>query len=127
MKNFLDAENQRNWIIMVNYLDDNIEYTVTGAVEPLKGRENYIKKMKATYSEIPDWRFEITTILSSNQNVVVEFMGDGHYTGFYEGANYTNKKIKLNAVCIFTLDRGKIKTIREYWDPISFKNQISHP
>lgn len=122
---FLEAENRRDWITVANHLADDITYHVIGSVgEIVRGRQAYLAKMRATYTELPDWQFTIRNIKGGGDVVMVEFDGHGHFTGEYKGEVYTNVALRLLAVCVFKLETGLIKEIREYWDQAGFESAL---
>ncbi|TSD00578.1 MAG: hypothetical protein Greene101415_799 [Parcubacteria group bacterium Greene1014_15] len=91
VEKFLDAENQRDWILCADCLDEKVQYQVIGSKGIIQGKEKYVEKMKETYTELSDWNFKILTIQGDDKTVVVEFAGKGHYSGIYEGIKYDNR------------------------------------
>jgi predicted ester cyclase len=125
VKLFLEAENCRDWEGWCKYLHPNVEYQLIGSQNIVKGRENYLKHMKSIYSEIRDWRFQIINMFGSDETVIVEFDGNGHFRGVYKKVNIENVFLQLKAVCIFEIKEEKIYRVREYWDPVGYKRQLN--
>ena len=121
---FLVAEHNRDWDTIAKHIDDNIEYQVVGSEKMIKGKIAYLENMNRIYRELLDWKFEIRNIAADHNTVFVEFDGQGHFTGEYKGKVYTDIQLRLPAVCIFTVNNGKIIREREYWDPVSFEKQL---
>jgi steroid delta-isomerase-like uncharacterized protein len=125
IQTFLDAENKRDWEVWSSFLDPNVTYESVGSDSPVQGKENYLNHMKQAYSELDDWHFTITHLLHKDDIVMVEFDGKGHFTGMYKGKEYINTPLRLQALCIFELQNGLIKTVREYWDPVGYEKQLT--
>ena len=124
IKDFLEAENKRDWRTVESYLADECTYQLVGSSEVIRGKRAYINKMQKTYEQIPDWRFDIKEIFYSQNGVAVEFDGTGHFTGDYMGKRYGNVPLRLQAICIFVFKGDKIFSEREYWDPEGFEKQL---
>ncbi len=125
IKAFLQAENKRDWDTWSSYVHPDIEHEVVGNEKVVRGKDAYISNMKKIYSELYDWHFDILNIFGDNYTVIVEFDGRGHFTGIHENREYTKVPIHIKAVCIFTLEDGKIRKIREFWDPIGYNRQLN--
>ena len=124
IKAFLAAENKRDWETWSSYIHSDIEHEVVGNENFIKGKEAYSAKMKKIYSELSDWHFDILNILGHENIVIVEFDGKGHFTGVHENKKYSQVPIHIKAVCVFSLENGKIRKIREFWDPVGYKRQL---
>ncbi len=126
IKAFLESENRRDWETWSSYVHPDIEHEVVGNEKTIAGKDAYISNMKQIYSELSDWQFDILNILGDDNTVMVEFNGRGHFTGTHENKEYTKVPIHIKAVCIFTLENGKIRKIREFWDPIGYNRQLKN-
>ena len=82
--------------------------------------------MKRIYSELYDWHFDILNIFGDDHVVMVEFDGKGHFTGTHKNKEYNQIPIHIQAVCVFTLEDGKIRKIREFWDPVGYENPLKN-
>ena len=126
IKIFLDAENRRDWSVWSSYVHSNIEHEVIGNEKVIKGKDDYIANMKKIYSELADWHFDILNIFGDDRVVIVEFDGKGHFTGIHKNKKYNEIPIHIRAVCVFTLEDGKIRKIREFWDPVGYEKQLKN-
>jgi predicted ester cyclase len=125
VKLFLEAENCRDWEGWCKYLHSNVEYQLIGSQNIVKGRKNYLEHMKNVYSEIKDWKFQIINMISSEKTVIVEFEGNGHFSGVHKNVSFDNIFLQLKAVCVFEIKEEKIYRIREYWDPVGYEQQLN--
>ena len=81
--------------------------------------------MQSAYSELPDWRFTILRTHGDESSVKVEFAGYGHFIGDHDGAYYEGVPLRLQSVCVFELEGGPIRSVREYLDEAGFDRQLA--
>ena len=126
VQKFLDAENRRDWFEWANFLHNDVTYEVVGSQDPpVRGKDAYVRKMQQTYTELPDWHFAIVHIQGEAETVFVEFNGHGQFSGTHGGRQFTNVRLRLQAVCVFTMNGALIHKVREYWDPQGYERQLS--
>jgi steroid delta-isomerase-like uncharacterized protein len=125
LQKFLRAENERDWQTWSSCLDEEVTYEIMGQGVVASGKEKYVRRMQKAYQEILDWQFELTnTAESENGTIFVEFDGQGHFTGEFEGKNYRNVPLRLSSVCLFIFQDGKISKCKEYLDQEGVARQI---
>lgn len=125
VKDFLNAENDRDWTRWASFLHSNVQYLVVGEEEVIRGKDNYVKHMQQTYSELSDWQFRVLHIYGDEQAVMVEFDGEGYFTGKFQGKHYKHVPLHLTSVCIFELYDGLIYRVREYFDRTGWERQLT--
>ena len=125
IKKFLDAENERDWNTWASFLHEEVEFEVIGNQRIITGKDAYIRHMQSVYSDLEDWHFEILSLLADEKKVVVEFYGQGQFSGEFEGKQYDHSPLKLKSVCIFELSEQKIRKCTEYFDYQSYRQQLS--
>lgn len=125
VREFLRAENTRNWGHWASYLDPNVTYEVIGSNRVVSGREAYTAHMQRVYVELPDWKFELVSVAAADCVVFVEFLGNGHFSGEYNGRRYERAPLNLTAVCVFELSEGLILAVREYVDHAGYEHQLN--
>lgn len=122
---FLEAENRRDWARWESFLHPDVRYEVVGREgAQAEGRRDYVLRMQRAYSEIPDWRFEVLRACGDGRSVMAELGGGGHFTGEHEGRRYEAAPLRLSSVCVFGLEGGKIRRVREYLDDAGFDRQL---
>jgi len=125
IKKFLVAENERDWTVWASFLHENMVFEVVGAERTIIGKNAYIRHMQSVYAELQDWHFKILSLLADEKKVVVEFYGQGQFSGKFEGKQYDHTPLKLKSVCIFELSEQKIRKCTEYFDYQSYRQQLS--
>ena len=125
VREFLSAENARDWAKWASFLADDVTYAVVGSGNVVTGKSNYVTYMQKVYAELSDWRFEIETLATGANAVIVEFRGRGHFTGVHDGRMYTGARLELSAVCVFRFRDNKIASVREYFDYASYERQLA--
>jgi steroid delta-isomerase-like uncharacterized protein len=125
VREFLSAENARDWAKWASFLTDDVTYTVVGSGNVVAGKSNYLSHMHKVYGELLDWHFAVDTIATGAEAGIVEFIGRGHFTGVPEGRTYTAVPLELSAVCVFRLRHNRIATVREYFDQASYERQLA--
>ena len=125
VREFLAAENARDWAKWATFLTDDVTYTVVGSGNVVIGKSCYVTHMQKVYAELPDWRFTVETLAAASDAVIVEFLGRGHFTGVHHGHAYAVVPLELSAVCIFRFRQNKIASVREYFDYASYERQLA--
>jgi steroid delta-isomerase-like uncharacterized protein len=124
VRQFLTAENRRDWQQWASFLHTDVTYEVVGSSRVVQGREPYIHHMQQVYAELVDWSFDLLHIVGDDHTVIVEFDGYGHFTGTYEGQLCKDVPLKLNAICVFEIKDDLIHKVREYVDSIGYTRQM---
>lgn len=120
----MEAENSRDWDRWASFLHPDARYEVVGREDAAEGRRDYVSRMRRAYSEIPDWRFRILRAHGDESSVMVEFDGSGHFTGEHGGVRHEQVPLRLKSVCVFDLEDGLIRLVREYLDEAGFERQL---
>ena len=121
VREFLSAENARDWAKWASFVSDDVTYTVVGSGNVVTGKSNYVAYMQKVYAELSDWHFVIETVATGADAVIVEFRGRGRFTGAHGGRMYTGARLELSAVCVFWFRDDRIASVREYFDQASQK------
>lgn len=124
VQRFLEAENRRDWELWASFLDPEVVYEIVGQEGTTKGRDDYVVRMQRAYSEIPDWQFTVLRAHGNESSVMVEFARAGHFSGDYGGTYHKGVPLRLQSVCIFELEDGLIRRVREYLDEVGFDRQF---
>jgi len=125
LKQFLDAENRRDWNLWGSLLHPEVQYQIIGEQEVVRGKEHYVRRMQQAYTALPDWQFYPLHIYGDEQTILVEFDGAGHFVGEHRGRQYEGVPLHLTSVCIFEFRDGLISTVREYLDQAGYERQLS--
>ncbi len=125
VREFLDAENNRDWNRWKEQVAEDVVYYTVGLGEEIQGRENYLTEVQEDYRDMPDWSYEIRHLCSKDDTVMVEFDGSGHFTGVFQGERFDNVPLKVSAAVVFELENDQIVRCREYIDTTGFEQQLA--
>jgi predicted ester cyclase len=78
----------------------------------------------AVYQEGVDGYWEIEELFSTRDRVVVRWTGSGTHVGEVNGIPPTGRPIRVDAISIHRMEKGKIAETWEVWDTLSFLQQI---
>lgn len=124
VREFLDAENNRDWERWKEQVAEDVVYYTVGVGEEIRGRDNYLTEVQEDYRDMPDWSYEIRHLCGQDNTVMVEFDGSGHFTGVFQGERFDSVALKVSAAVVFELEKGKIVRCREYIDTTGFEQQL---
>ncbi len=124
VREFLAAENRRDWERWASFLHPDVRYVGVPSGREVVGKARYVGYMQRAYEEIPDWEFRVVHLVGGGESVIGEFEGRGHFTGVHGGKQYERVSLRLRAVCVFELESGLIREVREYFDAVGYQRQI---
>lgn len=112
---FFDAVNRRDWGTAASLLADDFSWTEPFLGEKVgMGKENLIRDAKSFVENIPDTTFVIGNLLA-----------EGHRAGFELTAERKEAKLKSTyALFVEVSPEGKLRQIREYYDPKMLMKQL---
>lgn len=124
VRTFLETENRRDWVRWASFLHPDVIYEVIGQEDVTQGCRDYVLRMQSVYTELPDWRFDVLRACGDGSSVMVELDGRGHFTGEHAGDRCEGVPLRLTSVCVFELEGGRIRRVREYLDDAGFDRQV---
>jgi steroid delta-isomerase-like uncharacterized protein len=125
VREFLDAENNRDWERWKEQVAEDVVYYTVGLGEEIRGRDNYLTEVQEDYRDMSDWSYAIRHLCAQENTVMVEFEGSGHFTGVFQGERFDNVPLKVGAAVVFELEDGRITRCREYIDTTGFEQQLA--
>ena len=78
----------------------------------------------SVYQNGVEGHWDIQEIFSTDDRVVVRWIGSGRHTGEVNGIPATGKDVKVDAIAIQRMSGGKIAETWEVWDTLTFLQQI---
>ena len=94
----------------------------------VQGPDQIVQATKGWKEAFPDTKGTITNVFASDNNVCLEITWEGTHTGPLVGPAGTipasNKRTKVAAVQVVTVEGGKVKLTRHYFDLMSLLQQI---
>lgn len=90
-----------------NFFDQNI--VVHGSHGEIKGIEKLSNFVKEICTAFPDLEYSIQDIFSTQNKVVVRWVGKGTHKGNFIGNSPTNKNMSYEGISIYNIQNEKIK------------------
>ena len=94
----------------------------------IKGRDQIIEVWSNFFSVLVPKSYEIHNIIAQGNELAVEFSCTSTHLGEYAGISATGKDITWDMVYVFTIEKGKIKSVRDYFNVKGYahKQQIDY-
>lgn len=102
------------------YADDFVDDSPGGG----KGRELIKTAITEFHKACPDLRMEIEDIFTTQDKVVVRYVGRGTQTGAYGKIPATGKTLNVRGITVFLIENGKIKTEWTEYDRLGILRQM---
>jgi steroid delta-isomerase-like uncharacterized protein len=122
---YLDAWNAHDGDAVVSWMTDDAVYEDVALGQMHKGKEairTFVNDMESNLSS--DYRFEAVSEQSTDTAYHTEWRLCGTHDRDGGGLPATNKQFEIRGVSVGTLQDGKIKTNRDYWNMADFLAQI---
>ena len=127
-RDLIDAFNTSNWDGMRQLMTADSVYKELGTQRTLQNPDQIIEAMEGWKKAMPDVKGTITNVFASGNQVVLEVIWEGTHTGPLVGPAGTipaSGKVQVtSAAWMADFDGGKIKESRQYFDMLSFLQQI---
>jgi steroid delta-isomerase-like uncharacterized protein len=124
-----DAWNNRDWDTYTALVDDDTEVLAVATGQTLRGRPGFRQYGEIWASAFPDARVEVTNVVASEDGAVVEFRGRGTHTAPLVTAMgeipATNKRVDQPFCDVYSLQNGRVRAQRAYFDIASLKPSAS--
>jgi steroid delta-isomerase-like uncharacterized protein len=109
-----------------NFVAEDVEWT--NPVAAVRGRNELRALLDVFWTAIPDFRHEITDVLSSGGLVALRGVGSGTNTGPLAGPMgeipASGRSISFPFAAWARVEDGLIREFRGYWDVMGFMQQI---
>ena len=126
-KEAVEAFNRADWD-RTSALLGGSTYDEVGTGRQLRGEAEIRPALKGWRSAMPDVKGTVTNAIASGNKAVIEVTWEGTQTGPMEGPGATvpasGKRQTTRAAWVFDFDGDKIKESRQYFDMMSFMQQI---
>ncbi len=103
VRRYIDELNKRNVGILDDLVAEDFRPTVIAGYERQVGG-------------FPDYRVEISDLISEGDQVVVEWTHTGVHRGTYDGVAPTGRTVTGHAITIYRIVDGRITAARGIWD-----------
>ncbi len=127
-RDVVDAFNDNEWRRYEALLAPSSLYNEVGTQRRLQGVAEIVQGLKGWKEAMPDVKGAVTNAFATNGTVVLEVTWEGTQTGPLAGPGGTipasgKRQVTLSA-WIFDFDGDKIKESRNYFDRLSFLQQL---
>ena len=89
-----------------------------------RGKQELKAFVTCTFAAFPDIKFEDKSFFSSGDCIAIEWVMTGTQTGDLPGIPATNKSFSVRGASVTELRAGKISRNSDYWNLVSFLQQI---
>jgi steroid delta-isomerase-like uncharacterized protein len=127
-KEWLEAFNRADWQRTKDYLAPNSIYDEHGTQRHIQGSEAIIATYQSWKAAMPDVQGKVINTYQSGDKVALELTWEGTHTGPLETPSGTipasGKSQKTPGVMTLEVSNGKIQKSSNYFDMLSFLQQI---
>jgi steroid delta-isomerase-like uncharacterized protein len=124
----VDAFNNSDWERTKGHLTVDTVYNELGTQRRIQGTGQIIEALQGWKQAMPDAKGTVTNAFASDNKVVLELTWDGTQTGPLASPNGTipasGRRQTTRAAWIFDFEGDKVKESRQYFDMLTFLQQI---
>ena len=126
-KDVVEAFNREDWDRTMGLIGSGL-YNEVGTGRRLQGEAEILPALKSWRKAMPDVKGTVTNAVASGNTAVLEVTWEGTQTGPMDGPGGTlppsGKRQTTPAAWIFEIEGDKVKESRQYFDMMSFMQQI---
>jgi steroid delta-isomerase-like uncharacterized protein len=123
-RKWLEAMNARDVERMGSLCWEDAVGDEVASPPPAMGRDQISKSYRELFEGFPDCKAEILNIFSGQDQVLAEVRWTGTNQADFRGTPATGKFVDIRIAYIFRVEKGKIRTITEYYDGASVATQM---
>jgi steroid delta-isomerase-like uncharacterized protein len=120
--------NERDFDHLASLLADDGQILLVGSGTSFRGPDGAKQFADMWATGFPDGKVTIERAAASGKQVTIEHTGRGTHTGTLKSPGgdipATGKSVTLQLCDVFTIEGGKIKSLRSYFDSASLLTQI---
>ena len=120
----VEAFNAGDWPRLKAALAANVVYDEVGGQRRMQGVSQFVDAYQGWKQAAPDCKGTITNALASGNTVVIEVHWKGTQTGPLGPIPPSGKPWSVRSAQIVTVEAGKIKELRQYFDMTTILQQI---
>lgn len=121
---WVEAMNKHDAELLGSLCADDVVSREMAEPEAFEGKTAVINAYKELFSAFPDCTTEIVNRIADEKGVLLEVLWKGTSKGPFRGTPPTGKKVELPIAYVFEIENGKIKKVREYYDALTYINQM---
>lgn len=92
--------------------------------QPGRGHSEMEELLSRTRAAFPDWRVEISKIITEDDHVAVRWSGTVTHQGEFHGIPATGRRIAVSGINVYRIEDGKIAAEWEQMDTIGMLRQL---
>jgi len=127
-RSFVDAFNDNDWDRAASLLTPNAIYNEVGTQRRVQGAAEIVQGIQSWKEAMPDVKGTVTNAFANTNRAVLEITWEGTHTGPLAGPGGTipasGKRPVTPSAFIFDFVGDRIKETRNYFDMLSFLQQI---
>lgn len=120
--------NERDFDHLAGLLAEDGEILLVGSGTSFRGPEGARQFAQMWANGFPDGRVTVDKVAASGNQVTIEHTGRGRHTGTLQSPAgeipATGKSVTLQLCDVFTIEEGKITSLRSYFDSASLLTQL---
>jgi len=120
----IEAFNAGDWNRLRGAVAADVVYDEIGSQRRVEGAEKFVESYQGWKKAAPDCIGTVKSTLTGGNIVAVEVRWDGTQTGPLGDIPASGKKWSVPGVQMITLENGKIKELRQYFDMLTILQQI---
>jgi steroid delta-isomerase-like uncharacterized protein len=124
----VEAFNNDDWDRMAGLLTADSLYRELGTQRELRGPAEIIQALQGWKQAMPDVKASVTNALASGNTALLEVVWEGTHTGPLQSPGGTipasGKRQRTPSAFIFEIEGDKVKESRNYFDMVTFLQQI---
>lgn len=127
-RSFVDAFNDNDWDRVTSLLTANAVYSEVGTQQRIQGAAEIVQGIQSWKKAMPDVKGTVTDAFANTNRAALEITWKGTHSGPLTGPSGTipasGKSTVTPSAFIFEFVGDKIKESRNYFDMLSFLQQI---
>jgi steroid delta-isomerase-like uncharacterized protein len=103
---------------------DNAAYEHVAAGQVHRGAEEIKQLLRAAYAWAPDFRVTMKSLIVADDCAATEWVNEGIQTGPIGDLPASGNSFRLRGASILTFRDGKIASVTDYYDMVTFLTQL---
>jgi steroid delta-isomerase-like uncharacterized protein len=125
MKGMMEASNSQNYEKVASFFTDDCVYEDVPSGKVAHGIKEFINFGKMVHIDFPDHKWELTSAFSDGYRIASESVWSGTFSHSNDPKRpATGKYASIRVVSITEVRNGKIYRNRDYYDGLSFSQQL---
>ena len=124
VRSYYDALNARDYDRAAGAFSETCDYVSVASGVRFTGYSSLLNGLREFAEAFPDWRVDVEHVVSSGDEVVVEWKTSGTHEGEFRGAPPTGIRWERSGCAVAEVRGGKIVRYRDYFDRATLLEQL---